>query len=211
MSTQVTRGPSARSWRARLTSRGAIIAWVTGLVIALGATAWAISWHQATSHLRVESVGAPQCQGAATHRRTLTAGVRADLMFVTPAMRCVYTVRVSNDGPFTVHLDRAVLPFLGRGGGGVVKALPPVVTKVSGTDDVDALVGLDRDLPPGASTEFDVPVGYRESGCNSGSLWIRRWPAVSFHVLGGSAEVSGDGIMAWRMLHGQGGGCLQQN
>ena len=208
MSTQDARGPGP-TWRSRLTSRGAVIAIVTTLVIAVGAGAWAVAWHRASTGLRVETVSGPECEGASTRIRSLgfDPAIRVDTMRVEPGMRCVYTVRVVNDGPFTVHLDRAVLPFLGARGGGVVKALPPVVLRTAGTDDIDASVRLDRDLRPGASTDFSVPVGFRARGCNDGTTWVQDWPSVSFQVLGGHARSAGRGVFAWSYRQDQPDGC----
>jgi hypothetical protein len=106
-------------------------------------------------------------------------------------MRCVITVRISNNGPVTVHLDGATADYLGPGTGAVVTAANEDGASPDG--GLDARYKLRRTLGRGQTYRFDVVVRFHPSGCNdSGRLWVTHWPKVQLTVLGLAHEQSAD-------------------
>lgn len=135
------------------------------------------------------SAGSPACEGTTVKK----AGSQRPVIEAVESMRCVITLEVSNDSGRAVHLARAIAPGVGPGTGAVVTAENARPATKQAEHDIDALFPLDRDLPSGESTEFDVILVLNPRGCNEGgTLWSSNWPVVTVEVLGRSYDVHGD-------------------
>jgi hypothetical protein len=119
------------------------------------------------------TAGSPRCTGTGLRHPHREPAIEA-----VPGMRCTIRVVVRNGSGREVHLGRVVLPFVGPHTGTVVRAAS-VAGRVP-TGDIDALVDLDRRLPPDARTAFDVLVVFHPQGCNdSGTMWASLWPRIA--------------------------------
>lgn len=166
------------SWRPSPPAVGAV-----GILLVIGLVAggWVLWTSRAMSAVEVGWRGEPDCSGATLERDGHT--IKAQ-----DGMSCVITVEVRNTGGRTVHLDRAVLPFLGPGGGAVVRA-----GEIDGRDpapavaanDIDARIDLDHDLEGGETWTFRTLVVFRKNGCTSaGTGSFYGWPVVEIATLG---------------------------
>ncbi len=163
--------------RRRAIALGLVAAAVVGLV----------SWRLWTSHalgsVQVAWSGEPVCEGTSLRRDGHTIEARPD-------MSCVITVTVRNDGPVSVHLRRAVLPFAGPEGGPVIEAAEIDDRRPAADDGIDAAVTLDRDLDPGETWTFRTRVVFRDDGCTDGGTFTAHaWPTVEVSHLGRQDDV----------------------
>jgi hypothetical protein len=186
---------------------------VIGLVAAVfllgaGLGAWRHVTSGVADDLEVAWVGAPACTGTTVvaddgrgHQNVIQA--RA-------GMHCVVTVRVTNHSGRDVELGRAVAALLGRSRA-VVRAEPGSEwAPFPGQDSrsLDAFLDLDVDLAPDESTEFEVPVGFRDSGCNNdATVFASPWPTVEVRTLGRTLTVGGDDEFVY-LGAGRASGCL---
>lgn len=164
-------------------------------VIGLTMTVWATGTSAVAADVEVTSAGSPECEGATFRTRQ-----GREVLVVTPQTRCVYTFEITNHGVTTVHLDALLLPYLGAGGGGVVRADPT-------TGDLDAPYPLDRDLEPGESTTVTTVVRYRPRGCTAGITWFHDWPKVELTSFGRALTLRGADTFTFTYRGGQNPGC----
>lgn len=164
-------GPKRRSRRARAYVSVSII--VTVLLVGAGVT-----WNRVAAH-RAEQVSvmwtdSPECTGA---RVDVVKDTWSEDRWSGPVihaqrgMRCTVSVEVHNHGGSTVHVEDAHLPYMGPGGGSVLKVdtgTDPRLWNVPPLDSIDLIRRLDVTLQPGERTAFDIPVVFRDRGCNSG-------------------------------------------
>jgi hypothetical protein len=180
--------PGGRGWLSDPSDRRRFIA-LFGFVLAVvvaGGGWWAWTSY-VLSGVQVTMDEAPVCTGTKLRPdgRTIEA---------QPGMSCVYTVTVRNGGPVAVHLDRSVLPVLGKGGGPVVMAAAVDGREpAEGPNDVDAEIVLDHDLGAGEAWSFRLRVVYRPDGCTSaGRGWVDGWPTLNVDYLGNDEQVQGN-------------------
>lgn len=186
-------GPRRRLDR-RWVAAGLAVLLVLGLVLA---------WHQVAEQraeqVEVVWIKGPECTGAdVVYTEDDPLGVEepwsGPLIKAKRGMRCVVTVEVRNGSGGSVHVDHALLPYLGPGGGAVIKVdtttEPDVWSTPQGDDiDIDSLRLLDVTLAPGKTTTFDIPLVFRESGCSGGPggggrMWVSGFPEVTITALG---------------------------
>lgn len=151
------------------------------------------------------SSDSPACEGT----KVREAGSQRPVVVAQEGMRCVIEVQVTNDSGYTVRVVDAAAPFVGPATGTVVTAQNAEPAERGSPYDVDAFFPLDRSLPAGESTTFDIVLVIHPSGCNTGTLWVPNWPTVTVDTLGRSHEVHGDMDFA---LHSDGTtpGCLRE-
>ncbi|NPC95925.1 hypothetical protein [Nocardioides sp. zg-DK7169] len=179
-----------------------MVAAVAALVLAVGGAVG--GWHRvAEGRAEAVSVGwvsAPRCEGARVELqrdRGLDSGA-GPVILAERGMRCTLRVRVRNDGEDTVALTHAVLPFMGRGGGAVLKvdqSLEPDVWVTPGDSTIDLARVIDRDLGPGESLDLVLPLAFRDRGCSggargSGTARFYGFPQVEVRALGRAYEVA---------------------
>ncbi len=141
--------------------------------------------------------GVPECTGAdvVSHTEKGPLGEESwsgPLIQAEREMRCVITVEVRNHSGGNVHLDHALLPFMGPDGGAVIKADTTADTDVWRTPPdigIDSLRLLDVTLHHGETTTFDISLAFRESGCSGGPggggrTWVEGFPTVTVTTLG---------------------------
>jgi hypothetical protein len=162
---------------------------VTAVVAVVAAvSAWSRWTSRVLDSVSVAWVGQPQCVGA----RLLRDGHTIEAV---KGMSCVVELAVHNGSGRTVHLDRAIEPFLGRDGGAVImspgrgaRGLRPADTR-----GVDAALHLDRDLRADETWSFRVGIVWRPDGCtDGGTMFIHQWPDVRVDFLGKHATAHGD-------------------
>jgi hypothetical protein len=186
---------------------------VIGLVVAVvllgaGFGAWRHVTSGVADDLEVAWVGAPACTGT-----TVVADDESgheNVIQARAGMHCVITVRVTNHGGRDVELGRAVAALLGRSRA-VVRAEPRSAWAAFPSQDsrgLDAFLDLDVDLAPDESMEFEVPVGFRDSGCNNDTtVYASPWPTVEIRTLGRSLTVGGEDEFVY-LGAGRASGCL---
>lgn len=153
------------------------------------------------------SAASPVCEGTTVKR----AGSQRPVIEAVESMRCVITVEVRNDSGRTVHLAHALAPVVGPRTGAVVTAENAEPASEGGEYDIDALLPLDRDVPPGQTSEFDVVLVLNPRGCNAGvTLWSSNWPVVTVETLGRSYDRHGDKDLAFHR-DGVTPGCKQMD
>lgn len=173
---------------------------VTALLVGGGVT-----WNRIAAH-RAEQVsvmwsGSPECTGTRVVDFTSDAWSEpwsGPLIHARRGMRCTITVEVHNHSGGTVHLEEAKLPFMGPGGGAVLKvdmATDPDLWDVqSRLDDIDLIRRLDVPLQQGEKTTFEIPVVFRNRGCSSGprggQTYFYGFPTVTVETLLYSFEES---------------------
>lgn len=167
-----------------------VLALVLLAVSGTGVAGWMIWSGRIAADLAVTwSAESPACEGTTVRR----AGSQRPVIEAKATMRCVITVEVTNGSGRSVHVAHAIAPVVGPRTGAVVTAENAQRATKSGEHDIDALFPLDRDLPAGESTDFDVVLVLHPSGCNdSGTLSSPKWPIVTIEVLGRSYDVHGD-------------------
>ena len=157
------------------------------LVVGLGSGVWVWGSSRAISDVEVAWRGEPACTGTGLEKDHHT--IRAQ-----QGMACVITVEVHNTGRWGVHLDRAVLPYLGPGGGGVVRAGEidgRAPRPASTADDVDARIELDHHLDAGETWTFRTLVVFRADGCtDAGTGTFYGWPALVVRSWGRDGTVA---------------------
>lgn len=192
-------------------------AWgVAGLVVLL-VLGLVTAWYRITGH-RAEQVavmwtGVPECTGAdvVSPSEEPVPGEESwsgPLIEAERGMRCVITVEVSNRSGGSIHLDQALLPFMGPGAGPIVKVDTTAAESVWSTpsgDDLDALRLLDVTLAPGGTTTFDIPLVFRDRGCSGGpdgggSTWIEGFPTVTVTSLGRTLERPASSDLAFTQM-----------
>ncbi|WP_296604599.1 hypothetical protein [Nocardioides sp.] len=157
------------------------------LVVGLGSGVWVWGSSRAISDVEVAWRGAPECTGTRLEKDHHT--IRAQ-----PGMACVITVEVHNTGRRGVQLDSAVLPYLGPGGGAVVRAgeidgRTPIAASVA--DDIDARVELDHHLDAGETWTLRTLVVFRADGCtDAGAVTFYEWPALVVRSWGRDGTVA---------------------
>lgn len=174
-----------------MTLRSWIIA-LAALVVTVGAVVggWVLWSARVADDVSVAwSPDSPACEGTEVRR----AASRRPVIDAEEGMRCVVTVRVTNDSGSTVHLVHAVAPMVGPRTGAVVTAENAETVDGDWAYDIDALLPLDRDLAAGESTTFEVVLVLRPRGCNAGvTMWSKNWPTVTIDVLRRSHDLRGD-------------------
>lgn len=131
----------------------------------------------------------PVCEGTTVK----DPGSQRPVIRARAGMRCVITVRVTNDSGRTVHVVDAVAPWVGPRTGAVVTAENAEPARRGSEHDIDALLSLDRELGAGRSTEFDVVLVFRPAGCNQGVRFsAERWPTVRVDTWRRTYELQGD-------------------
>lgn len=140
------------------------------------------------------SSDSPDCAGTAVRNpRSKSPVIEAQ-----EGMRCRITVQVTNHSSRDVHLGDAVAPFVGPHTGAVVRAENAEPADRGSPYRIDARLRLDRDLPAGTTTTFQIVLVFHPAGCNdSGTMRVPNWPAVSVSALGRSREVHGDAVFAF--------------
>jgi hypothetical protein len=132
-------------------------------------------------------------------------------------MRCVISVEVRNNSGGTVRVDEANLMFMGPGAGAIVKvdtsADPHLWDVLSPFDDRDLIRSLGVTLEPGEQTTFDVPVVFRDGGCNGGAggggqTIIHGFPVVTVSTLLRSFKAVAVNDLAFSQ-HGPSRGCAR--
>jgi len=190
--------PPARAVRRR---RALIVAVALIGLVAAGVVSWRIWSGRGVDGVQVSWVGEPVCRGTSLRHGHAIEWSRH--------MSCVVTVAVHNRGPATVKVTRAVLPYLGPGGGAVVRAASvDGRTPVADADeDVHAALALDHHVAPGATWTFPVRITYRPDGCtDAGTFWVRRWPTVEVTARGRDARILSDRTLTIHSSH-QNPGC----
>jgi len=192
------------------------------IVLALAAVGGVLGWHRLAEaragDVTVSWVSAPDCAGArVVERHTTGTGERVGPVVVAErGMRCVLRVRIHNDGQDAVELTHAVLPFMGRGGGAVLKVdqrIEPETWTTPGSSDIDVARVIDRELGPGETLELAVPLVFRERGCSGGAgeggvSFFYDFPRVEVRTLRRTFEVAAPSDL----IHTQGGpsaGCRE--
>lgn len=170
------------------------------VLLAAGATiaGW-LAWSSRTAEKVVVSWSAasPDCEGTTVQR----SGSDQPLINAREAMRCVVEVSVANRGTRTVHLVRAVAPFVGPDTGTVVIAENASAAVQSGLD-IDAVFPLRADLGGGEAMTFKVVLVFNPGGCNEGgTMRLPGWPAVTVQALGRDHDVPSDQTL---MFHSRG-------
>lgn len=154
------------------------------LILAV-AGGWYFTAGQAAGQVSVFWAGAPRCDGA-EYRPVRGLGPRPAI-HARRGSRCTIGVVIRNDSALTARLDRLVAPYMGRDGGGVLKASPqPPETEAERRlgDDTDAHFQLDRDLRPGKTHEVEITLGFRERGCSHARTTLAGFPSLELTVLG---------------------------
>lgn len=178
----------------RLTRRwlagGAVLVLILGLVVARYRIAG-----QRAEQVEVAWTGVPECTGAdvATYTEEPPFADQeprsGPLIEAQRGMRCSITVVVRNRNSSRVHLDHALLPLMGPGGGAVIKAdttADPARWSTPQGNDVDALRVLDVTLQPDETATFAIPLVFRDSGCSGvpgTRTWIEGFPSVTVTTL----------------------------
>lgn len=182
--------PSSGRLVSRSRNRRGLLLAVAALtaVVGLGATWWMWTSHF-TGGVEVAWADEPTCTGTSLTQDGHTIEARR-------GMSCVITVTVRNDGPVEVHLERAVLPYVGPDGGSVVRAAAPVDglrPEGDALTDIDATLPLKRELGSGESWTFRTRIVFRDDGWTAaGKLWIDGWPTVRAEYLGRAFDVHAD-------------------
>ena len=190
------------------------------LVVGLGG-----GWNRVAAHragqVEVTWAGGPECAGAEVVSYTDDGSFgetpwTGPLIRARRGMRCVVTVEITNRGGSSVHLDHASLPFLGPGGGSVVRLAPSVdpvlwTATSSAGSDIDAVRTLDTTLEPDEVATFDVPLAFRNHGCSGGrggQTFLYGFPAVTVRTLLFSFERPAADDLAFSQA-GPAAGCAQ--
>ena len=87
-----------------------------------------------------------------------------------------------------MHVDWGVAPGWGRGGLGVARAVNAEHVEPGTAHDEDALISIDRDLPAGRSTTFDVVLTLRLTVCDERPVYLSDWPTVTVTAQGRSIQ-----------------------
>ena len=101
--------------------------------------------------------------------------------------RCTIRLEIRNDSARTVRLERLVAPYMGRGGGGILKADPqPPAAEAQRRfrGDTDAYYPLDRDLGAGETHRVEITLGFRGRGCSHARTTFAGFPTLELTVLG---------------------------
>lgn len=173
--------PGIRSCCGVITVRRALIPMLI-LVVAGG---WFLTAGHAAGQVSVSWKGSPRCDGA-EYRPVRGLGPRPAI-HARRGSRCTIAVVIRNDSAHTARLDRLVAPYMGRGGGGVLRSVPqPPATEAERRfgDDGDARYRIDRDLGPGERHEVEITLGFRERGCSHALTTFPGFPSVELTVLG---------------------------
>lgn len=162
-------------------------------LVAVGIGSWFAWTSMVASSLEVAWQGEPVCSGTDLARDAHTIRAEAE-------MSCVITVEVRNAGRQDVHLDTAVLPYLGPDGGSVLEAaeIDGRQPTADGRDTVDARVELGHDLGAGDTWTFRTLVVFRDDGCtDAGTGHFDGWPAVRFEALGRDGSAAAPDELAY--------------
>lgn len=169
--------------------RGLLLAGALVVAAALGLASWWTWTSVAIGGITVTSTDEPSCTGT-------TLGKNGQTIEVNRAMSCVIAVTVRNDGPATLRLDNAELPYLGPRGGPAVRAVEVdgrEPESAPGSLGIDAAVPLAHALGPGESWTFRTRITYRPRGCTApGSFTVSDWPGVQVSYLGRAGVIHGD-------------------
>lgn len=175
--------------------------WIAGGLVVVLIIGLVLAWYriagQRAEQVEVMWADVPECTGAdvVSHTEEGPLGEESwsgPLIRAERGMRCVITVEVRNRSGGNVHLDHALLPYMGPGGGAVIKADTTADTDLWSTppdDDIDTLRLLDVTLHSGETTTFDISLVFRESGCSGGPggggrTWVEGFPTVTVTSLG---------------------------
>lgn len=172
--------------------RGPLVAIAVVVTLLVAVVAWWTWTSHVTGSVEVAWDGEPTCTGTNLRPDGHTIEARQ-------GMSCVISVTVRNDGPVAVHLDRAVLPFMGPHGGSVLKGAViddrELVPSADGR--VDAAIVLDHELGSGESWTFRTRIVFRAHGCTAGGrMWFPAWPVVQAEYLGRDRDVGADRKLA---------------
>lgn len=168
--------------------RRIVIAVAVGLAVLLtigGYAGWRAWAARAVDGVHVGWLGEPVCTGT-------TLRPNGHAIEWAREMSCVVTVVVRNDGPAGVRVTGVVLPYVGPGGGSVIKAAPidgqspaPVTRS-----DIDAALDLTHSIEAGETWTFRTRLVFRPDGCTSaGTLSLHHWPTVGVSARGRDALV----------------------
>jgi hypothetical protein len=185
------------------TGRYGLLALLAAVIVTVAAvSAWNRWTGRVLDSVTVAWQGEPRCAGA----RLLRDGHTIEAV---RGMSCVVTLAVHNGSNRTVHLDRAIEPFLGRDGGPVIKAAELGRQRLAHPGDlgVDAVLPLDHDLRAGETWRFRVGIVWRPDGCtDGGTMFIHEWPEVRLDFHGRHATAHGDHTLTIHR-HRQNPGC----
>lgn len=164
--------------------------WVVLAVMSVLVVAGLVVWQQTASRWRADVTAGYaatlRCAGTTVHQ---TQGVP----FVTlrPGLRCILSLRVSNNGPHGVHIDTLTLPFMGADTGAQLRAHGPGQGVATGGRD--ALFHLDRDVSAHASFVVSYQLRFWPGGCigQGTSQIISELPRLTVSTLGRSGSRNG--------------------
>lgn len=187
---------SSRAGRPLLISFVAVVV-LLGAALAL----WPAYANREANKVTVTWAGQPVCTGTRLVRRDANQSIDephwVTMIDARPGMRCVITVRVHNGTGYTVQLRNVTGNFLGPGSGTAFKAAPVdgIIPRPDPNPDNDlvALYRLGHDVAPGHSSQAQLALTFRHSGCTAdGWFYTAHWPAVDLHLLGRDATVTAD-------------------
>lgn len=157
-----------------------------GVAVGFGAIVGLLAIGTSISKMQV-TAGSPTCTGTDVSGRSGAIELR-------PGMTCTVPVTVRNPGPLVVHLDEAVLPFMGPAGGAAVQ-VRSWQGRVPEGAATDAVFDLDRRLEPGDTWETEVQLRFRPDGCTARGTHSSYLLEVRANAWGRSVRVAGAGVL----------------
>lgn len=187
------------------------IAWIAlslCAVTVVSAVAWVKLAASARAEVSIDQAAPVTCVGGTvTHRRVVLGRAAMDVVGAQEGMHCTLTVRFTNEGRFSVHLDTATFPFMGPETGGLLRLTGPLLPySEDNSSGRDAEVQVDEDLAGGDSMTAAYHFVFNGGGCVDGTMWVGSLPTVSDEAMGLSGSVDGHVTLAF-IGHGDTSGC----